>query len=398
MVPIRSALTASLMLLTLVGCATGYTPENGPATYWMPQQLRTPLTQTCLVGTRPDWLDPARQVSPEAMGGNAPLIGPGDRLRLHVAGDEDSLTGTYVIDTDGLLVLPGLPPLKLAGLSEAAAQRQVSEALRNEGQVRANPAFADLRMIEFTGKTVTVSGAVFDPGPVRIGERPSEGRVGQREGMASGDDNPERTLGSALRAAGGVRPDADVANVYVVRGDAWTRIDASPIVDASARIDFSIASGDRIVVMSTNCFQPALVRPTAITPPGIRVFMSNLTKPALNNASSAIGKDTTSLPYGTRMLQALVAANCVGGSRMNKDRRGVLISRNPITGKAVVIQRDIEELVRGADRDDLDPYMMPGDGLACYDSRWSNFQDVVGVVGSATGLATTAIVVRNATK
>ena len=35
-----------------------------------------------------------------------------------------------------------------------------------------------------------------------------------------------------------------------------------------------------------------------------------------------------------RLLQALVAANCVGGSYMQADRRAVLISRNPINGRS----------------------------------------------------------------
>jgi hypothetical protein len=161
--------------------------------------------------------------------------------------------------------------------------------------------------------------------------------------------------------------------------------------------DMALQAGDRIFVPSTGCFDPRLMHPGALTAPGIRVYMSNLTRPAASNASSAIGKDTTSLPYGTRMLQALVTMNCVGGSAINSGRRAVLISRNPMTGQSMVIQRAVEDLVRDADRDAWDPYLMPGDALACYDSRMSNFQDVVSMVGSAAGIATTAIVVRQAT-
>ena len=64
-----------------------------------------------------------------------------------------------------------------------------------------------------------------------------------------------------------------------------------------------------------------------------------------------------------------MSTNCVGGSIASNARRfGVLISRNPKTLKTEVIQRSIEELVRSADRDVINPYLMPEDAIACYDS------------------------------
>jgi hypothetical protein len=83
-----------------------------------------------------------------------------------------------------------------------------------------------------------------------------------------------------------------------------------------------------------------------------------------------------------RLLQGLVLADCVGGSAMNASRQAVLISRNPVNGKSVVISRSVEGLVRGANRDDLNPFFMPGDAVACYDSRTMALVDVVGVIGS----------------
>jgi hypothetical protein len=59
----------------------------------------------------------------------------------------------------------------------------------------------------------------------------------------------------------------------------------------------------------------------------------------------------------------------------------VLFSRNPINGKSVVISRSIEGLVREANRDGRDPYLMPGDSIACYDSMAMNLRDVVSVIG-----------------
>ena len=51
-----------------------------------------------------------------------------------------------------------------------------------------------------------------------------------------------------------------------------------------------------------------------------------------------------------------------------------------------MIERDIEDLLRRADRDDFDPYLLPGDALACYDSAITNVSEigrVVGVIGAA---------------
>ena len=51
-----------------------------------------------------------------------------------------------------------------------------------------------------------------------------------------------------------------------------------------------------------------------------------------------------------------------------------------------MIERDIENLLRRADRDDFDPYLLPGDALACYDSAITNVTEisrVIGVIGAA---------------
>jgi polysaccharide biosynthesis/export protein len=152
-----------------------------------------------------------------------------------------------------------------------------------------------------------------------------------------------------------------------------------------------LVAGDRVHVPSRGCFQMALARPSRITPPGIRVFMSNLTRPASSNATSAIGEYSTKLPYGTRLLQGLVSANCVGGIQAtNAQRWGVLISRNPVTGDSEVVARSIEDMVRRADRDDFNPVLLPNDAIACYDSHVTNARDVIAMVSEAISPALNA--------
>ena len=88
------------------------------------------------------------------------------------------------------------------------------------------------------------------------------------------------------------------------------------------------------------------------------------------------------MPYGTRFLQAVINTNCVGGARATSaNRSAVLFSRNPVTDVSVVIERNIEDLLRRADRDDYDPFLLPGDSLACYDSTVTNAGEIGRVLG-----------------
>ena len=230
---------------------------------------------------------------------------------------------------------------------------------------------------------------LFRTGTVRVGDRRNDDRIGLKQGKASGDTNPGRSVSTALRAAGGVRPDAAIDTVYLVRGVKWTKLDLSGNISGTVDTNRPLAASDSLVIPSSGCFDAALVRPSAITAPGIRVFMSNLARSANNNAGAAIGKETTSLPYGTRLLQGAIALNCIGGSAMNAGRKVVLVSRNPINGKSVVVERKVESLIRHANRDDYDPYLMPNDALACYDSAFMNFRDALGMI---TDTATPALI------
>jgi hypothetical protein len=68
------------------------------------------------------------------------------------------------------------------------------------------------------------------------------------------------------------------------------------------------------------------------------------------------------------------------------------MSRNPVTGQSVVISRSVEKLVREANRDAVDPFLMPGDAIACYDSAAMNLRDVVSVIGETI---TPAVLLKN---
>ncbi|MEL6861240.1 MAG: polysaccharide biosynthesis/export family protein [Pseudomonadota bacterium] len=317
------------------------------------------------------------------------LLSPGDLLRLTIVRGE-GFEGDFVVSPSGYLRLPFLGDIPAAGTTKAQLEDAIARLLVSGGYFRSNFVQVSTSVLHWAPIQVSVSGAVYQAGDVLLNERKADADAELRLD-AAGDFSMQRRLSAALFASAGVRPDADIRNVVLIRNGRRRVFDMTGALDGGPIEDPLLVAGDRVHVPSRGCFQMALARPSRITPPGIRVFMSNLTRPALSNANSAIGQHATQLPYGTRFLQGLVSANCVGGIQATNARRwGVLISRNPITGESEVIARSIEDLVRRADRDDFNPVLLPNDAIACYDSHVTNVRDVIAMVSEAAAPAINA--------
>jgi protein involved in polysaccharide export with SLBB domain len=315
-------------------------------------------------------------------------LSPGDLLDIRVAQD-DTFGGDYVVSQDGKLRLPFLDPLVVQGRTVQQVEATVADALV-AAAVYAEAPRLSVRVRDFAAVRIAVSGAVFEPRSVTIGGTRGD-EIDQARQAALGDADPGRTLSAALRAAGGVRPDADLSAVELHRGGNRYRLDLRGAVTGAPFEDVPLLAGDRVVVLSRDCFQPDLMVPGPISPPGISLFLSNLTQPATGNAPSAIGREAREVPYGTRMMQAVVGTNCVGGARATSAHRSAaLFSRNPMTGDSVVIERRIEDMRARPDRDQYDPWLLPGDAIACYDSSVTNLGEVgrvLGLVGTVGLLA-----------
>ncbi|RLQ89594.1 polysaccharide export protein [Notoacmeibacter ruber] len=348
------------------------------------QSARNQNLRRCEGSGAPQAQQPAPALPQDAM-----LLSTGDLLTISV-GNDPTFSGSYEVSQDGTVRLPHLPPISAKGSSVEAIERQIAKALVSEDIYTAAPPVS-VRLQDFAAARVYVSGAVFNAGSINIGGQSANDRDSLRQ-EASGGTIEERRLSRALQVAGGIRPDADLSRVRVIRGGASTSIDARGAMTGVPFNDMLLLSGDRIEVESRGCFQEALVAPSPVTTPGVKVFMSNLTQPASANALSAVGKDARELRYGTRFLEAIVGMNCLGGTKwVNADRTAALISRNPITGESLVIERKVEELLRHRDRDDFNPYMMPGDALACYDSKQTNLIEVAKGFTAVTGAFTAAV-------
>lgn len=391
-----------VLLLVLAGCGPQPTPEN-------PEYARAGLA------FQAEYRDPssppedpdlnlsarmnAERCAPHLHGGKGragPKYGglpaaltqerlsPGDLVEIRVAEDE-TFTGDYVVSQDGQLRVPFLDPLPAQGRTVEELETALSGALR-DAEIFSTLPRTSVRLRDFAAVRVAVSGAVFEPRSVTIGGTRGD-RIDQARQSALGASSQARMVSAALRAAGGIRPDADLSAVELHRNGSRYRLDMRGAISGDPFDDVTLLAGDRVTVRSRGCFQSDLMVPGPISPPGISLFLSNLTQPATGNAPSAIGRAAREVPYGTRMMQAVVGTNCVGGARATSAHRSAaLFSRNPITGDSVVIERRIEDMRARRDRDQYDPWLLPGDSIACYDSDVTNLGEVgrlLGLVGSA---------------
>lgn len=295
-------------------------------------------------------------------------LSPGDLVDVSIGTDE-TLSGKYEVAIDGMIKIRGLPPVRAYRRHVDEVNADIISALI-QSKYYTNAPPVSVRLADYGTVHAAVSGAVFEPGSVTLSGSSTGAAIDITREQALGSVAEGRTLSHALQNAGGVRPDADLSRVVLIRGDLVKKIDLRAAIKGEPFSNDLILEGDRIIIPSRGCFQPELVTPSIISPVGVKVFMSNLTEPALHNSNSAIQKETREMRYGTRFIQTVVSMNCVGGSKMtNASRSAVLYSRNPITGKSVVIERNIEDLLRNGDRDEYDPYILPEDAIACYDSH-----------------------------
>lgn len=306
-------------------------------------------------------------------------LSPGDMIEVMMENGE-GFNGRYVLDNNGLLVMPILDPISAAGISAEMLAKEIEIALVRKRVFKPAMVSVSAKILHLASIEVPVSGAVFQPGRVSINGKNNYSKTDERI-VAMGDYSNKRLLSEAIRAASGVRPDAKLDQVILVRGGWQIEVDLTGILSGQHVRDYSLIAGDEVIVPSTGCFQPFLVRPSQITPKGFRVFMSNLIDSAMSNSSAAVGRYSTNLPYGTRLLQAAVSANCVGGKEWtNAPRKVVLASINPITRQTQVVERSVEQLLRGSNRESVNPYLMPNDTVACYDSNVTNLRDIARTV------------------
>lgn len=374
--------------LALPGCSALNPPVNSAPALYDPEKSAVPdrhgvlsfSSKSCPPpGTSAFIMPPTPAKSPKAALQHLTMrYSAGDRFNIFIFGSPE-FTGDYAINADGTVTLPYAGQIQAVGLTNVELSQRVENAMVRAGIFTRDAIKLSVRPVQYAPVNVSVAGAVFIPGRHAINSIRDSDKL-DRAMNKFGDAPMERFVPAALRAAGGVRPDADLSKIKVVRNGQSFTLDWRGAITGAPVDDMPLIEGDHVEVGESGCFQSGLVRPSQITLGAVRIFTSNLTVPAQSNAASnALGSQFAgNVPYGTRLLQGLVQANCVGGTMgTNASRYGVLISRNPKTRETEVVQRSIEELVRSPDRDMINPYIMPDDAIACYDSTVTEVRDVM---------------------
>ncbi len=303
-------------------------------------------------------------------------LSPGDRLKLSIPEGEE-FNGIYEVNLEGNLEIPYLPPIPAAGLEPQQVQQNLTQAFLKEQLFQPSFLRVSLNVVQWAPIQVFVSGATFVPGRVLINEQ-SDAQQTQPPVTIAGQYPPRRYLAVALREAGGVQPTADITAIQLIRQGQTRTFDLSGVLSGEPFEDVPLIAGDRIIVPDTRKINNALVRPSQITPVGVKIFLSNLTVPATGNAISGISRDATSFPYGSRFSQAVVAANCAGGTRgTNAGRRALLVTTNQMTGQTTYIERGVNDILKRSSGDVDNPYLMANDAVVCYDSNFVEFRDIM---------------------
>ena len=300
----------------------------------------------------------------------------GDVIRIRFQG-MPKFDGLYQVNTDGDIELPFAEAFSIKGHNRKSLTLAIEKELVRLKWFYQDTVNVDVSLVRLAPVNIAVIGAVFNPGRISINDQPIQKQEDAIQQMA-GAFSSGRDLVAALSAAGGVRPDADLHHIYLKRGDSILRVVLNNVMNG---VDYaktpSLVNGDVILVKTTGSENKTLIKPSQITPPGMRIFMSNLTAPALSNAQSAVGSDATRLPYGSSLLDSAISANCIGGTHQaNASRSIVMVTRNYGSQRQLVIRRSINQLLANSSDPSVNPYVMPNDGVACYDSQFTNFRDV----------------------
>lgn len=243
----------------VMGCAIMPAPGNLPGAQYQPmQKITADAPQPCLAPKLPTEVSARTRVDVSDMIASPDRIGPGDRLKLTISGDADILTGTYVVGANGRLAITDVGEVVARDRPLAALEADLRARFVQAQLVRDVPGNVKLALAEAAGVRVAVAGAVFEPGVVHAGERSADARPALPGASVSGDFNGGRTLSTALRAAGGLRPDAAVDHILLIRDDHYASVDLSPVFSVGTRQTRNL----RLAITSSCChwgvFNPSL--------------------------------------------------------------------------------------------------------------------------------------------
>ncbi len=303
-------------------------------------------------------------------------LSSGDCVKVSIP-EGGEFSGIFEVNQEGNLEIPHLSYFPVAGLEPEQVQENLTTALIDGGFFQPSFLQVSVNVVQWSSINVFVSGETFFPGRVMINELSAPEKTLQPT-LVTGQYPPNRYLAIAIRDAGGVKPNADITAVQLIRNGETRFLDLSGIFTGEPFEDVPLIAGDRIIISDSGQMHNELMRPSQITPAGVKVFLSNLTVPATGNAAAGVGRDATSFPYGSRFSHAVTSANCAGGTRgTNAERKAILVTTDRLTGKTTYLERDINHLLTHSTNDTNNPFLKADDIVACYDSKVVQFRDVL---------------------
>ncbi len=312
-------------------------------------------------------------------------LSPGDRVKLTIPGiGAEDFNGTYEVNLSGDLELPYVAPVDAVGYTPEGLEQQIKSTLLDQQLFRPELLRVSVQVLDYSPIQVSVTGSVFRPGRLLVAGN-EETPTASGEAIEFPGDYPlERYLTSTLLLAGGIQPTADITQVQILRGTQSTVVDLSGIITGDRVDDVPLVAGDQIIVPSRGVFQEELVRPTQITPETVQLYVSNITEPGGRNLEGRGDINAATFEYGTNLLQALVAAQCIGGTRStNANRKALLIQADVVSGELNTSEYAVQDLVdRASEFPDEAPLLMPNDAIACYDSGLVNARSLFDTIGN----------------
>ncbi|MBC7193621.1 SLBB domain-containing protein [Marinobacter sp.] len=103
--------------------------------------------------------------SVQAQEANAYILGTGDRISIHVYGQEELATETE-IDVYGVVAMPLLGSVEVAGLSARLAARKIEKLLEVGGYLQ--KAHVNVLVTEYHSQSIAVLGQVNQPGRITL--------------------------------------------------------------------------------------------------------------------------------------------------------------------------------------------------------------------------------------
>lgn len=153
------------------------------------------------------------------------ILGGGDELEVIFTGQRRD-RGTYTIDTNGLLLIPDLPPIPASGRSIGQVRISIEAAARNLHNTEAYVSLASVRQIG-----TLVIGHVKRPGRKNL--------------------TVFHTVLDALMESGGIDKTGSLRQIKLVRDGRTTLIDLyALLLHGQSTVDLRLHDGDRIIVPS----------------------------------------------------------------------------------------------------------------------------------------------------